>query len=196
MTLNEYAIKCHEANKKWWQNIDTGEPLQRNPHELIMLMVSELSECMEGERKNLMDDKLPHRRMAEVEIVDFLIRAFDFAAGFGIPLEMDYVSTNLNGFRDHLFSKDHAEHWGFGGVNRAEKLLIIVSDMSELSLAIYDDDGESQIAFLMDGIKRAFRYAGGCGYDLDGAFVDKQAYNATRVDHTHEARRIAGGKQF
>ena len=33
-------------------------------------------------------------------------------------------------------------------------------------------------------------------YDLEGAYVDKMAYNATRKDHTHEARRIAGGKQF
>ena len=62
-------------------------PLQRNKGELLMLIVSEISEAMEGERKNLMDDKLPHRRMAEVELADALIRIFDYAGAFGYNLE-------------------------------------------------------------------------------------------------------------
>lgn len=45
----------------------------------FMLMVSEISEAMEGDRKNLMDDKLPHRKMTEVELADACIRIFDFA---------------------------------------------------------------------------------------------------------------------
>ncbi len=36
---------------------------------------------MEGERKNLMDDKLPEYPMAQVELVDALIRIFDYLAG-------------------------------------------------------------------------------------------------------------------
>jgi NTP pyrophosphatase (non-canonical NTP hydrolase) len=115
-TLNDYAAHCHAANKKWWQNVDTGEPIKRNKGELLALIHSEVSECLEGERKDLMDDKLPHRKMAEVELADILIRVFDYAAGFG--------------------------------------------------------------------------------YDLQGAFEEKMAYNAKREDHTHEARKIAGGKQF
>ena len=39
-----------------------------------MLTISEIAEAMEGERKNLMDDHLPHRKMAEVEIADAYIR--------------------------------------------------------------------------------------------------------------------------
>lgn len=86
-TLNEYAAIAHEANKQWWCDLRTGEPIQRNKGELLMLMVSELSEAMEGERKDLMDDKLPHRRMAEVELVDTLIRIFDYADAFGYDLD-------------------------------------------------------------------------------------------------------------
>ena len=84
MDLNEYAAECHRANARWWVDIETGEPLERNRGELIALMHSELSECLEGVRKDLMDDKLPHRKMEEVELVDALIRIFDYAGGFGL----------------------------------------------------------------------------------------------------------------
>lgn len=114
--LNDYSAQCHAANIKWWQNIDTGEPLDRNKGELLCLIHSEISEAMEGERKGLMDDKLPHRKMAEVELADALIRIFDYAGAFG--------------------------------------------------------------------------------YDLQGAFEEKMAFNATRADHKHEARQIAGGNKW
>lgn len=115
--LNGYAAECHQDNMKWWISLEDGvTKLKRNKGELIALMHSELSEALEGERKNLNDDKLPHRKMAEVELVDALIRIFDYAAAFG--------------------------------------------------------------------------------YDLQGAYEEKRAFNAAREDHKHEARKIAGGKQF
>jgi NTP pyrophosphatase (non-canonical NTP hydrolase) len=115
MNLNDYAIACHAANHKWWHD-DNGNKLTRNKGEMLMLMVSEISEAMEGERKSLMDDKLPHRQMAEVELADTLIRIFDYAAAHG--------------------------------------------------------------------------------YDLQGAFEEKMAFNASRIDHTYEARSEANGKKW
>lgn len=116
--LNQYARDAHTANVQagWWTDLVTGERIDRNKGELLCLIHSEISEAMEGERKNLPDDKLPHRRMAEVELVDALIRIFDYAGAFG--------------------------------------------------------------------------------YDLEGAYREKMAFNASRADHTHEARRAAGGKAF
>ena len=70
MNLNELAARVHKANEKWWTDINTGEPIQRDRLELLALAISELSEALEGERKELMDDKLPHRKMAEVELAD------------------------------------------------------------------------------------------------------------------------------
>jgi hypothetical protein len=85
--LNDLSRDCHRDNQHWWHHPATGERLARNKGELICLMHSELSECMEGERKNLMDDKLPHRKMAEVELADVLIRIFDYCGAFGYDLD-------------------------------------------------------------------------------------------------------------
>lgn len=89
-SLNSYATECHTANKRWWQDPKTGESITRNFGEMIALCHSELSEALEGHRKNLMDDKLPHREMVEVELVDCMIRIFDIAGAYGYNLEMAY----------------------------------------------------------------------------------------------------------
>jgi NTP pyrophosphatase (non-canonical NTP hydrolase) len=41
---------------------------------------------MEGHRKGLMDDKLPHRPMIEVELADAMIRIADLAGALGLDL--------------------------------------------------------------------------------------------------------------
>lgn len=81
---------CHgaAADAGWWQD-KQGESITKNPYcfsNKLMLTVSELSEAMEGDRKNLMDDKLPHRPMREVELADALIRIFDLAGAYGMDL--------------------------------------------------------------------------------------------------------------
>ena len=91
MDLNDYAEECHTANLKWWQDPATGKAIDRNKGELLCLIHSEISEAMEGERKGLQDDKLPHRPMAEVELVDALIRIFDYAGAFGYDLQGAYT---------------------------------------------------------------------------------------------------------
>ena len=90
MNLNQYARQSHLDNIQWWEDPKTGEPIKRNFGELIALCHSELSEALEGDRKNLMDDKLPHRYMNEVELADLLIRVFDLAAAYGMDLEGAY----------------------------------------------------------------------------------------------------------
>lgn len=72
---------CHRASVDagWYTNLATGEPLNRNVPEMLCLIHSEISEAMEGFRKSLSDDKLPHRAMFSVELADALIRIFDLA---------------------------------------------------------------------------------------------------------------------
>lgn len=52
----------------------------------LCLIHSEISEAMEGHRKGLMDDKLPHRKMIEVELADAMIRIGDLAGALGLDL--------------------------------------------------------------------------------------------------------------
>ena len=93
--LNEMAKLCHENNKKWWHNPKTGRRIKRNRGEMLMLMVSELAETMEGERKDLMDTHLPHRKMAEVELADAVIRILDYAAGLGYDIGGAFAEKTL-----------------------------------------------------------------------------------------------------
>lgn len=83
--LDEATEVCHKAavDGGWWHDLDTGALLDRNKGELLMLIVSEVSEAMEAERKGLMDDKLPHRAGAEVELADAIIRILDYAGAHG-----------------------------------------------------------------------------------------------------------------
>lgn len=68
----------------WWSEADKTNPLVAPAK--LMLIVSEIAEAMEGHRKGLQDDKLPHRKMIEVELGDALIRICDLAGHLGLDL--------------------------------------------------------------------------------------------------------------
>lgn len=87
---------CHgqAANAGWWMDPEIGTDVRQWPESQFKLWVatklclihSEVSEAMEGHRKGLQDDKLPHRPMIEVELADAVIRIFDLAGGMGLDL--------------------------------------------------------------------------------------------------------------
>ncbi|RWC28194.1 MAG: hypothetical protein EOS70_27750 [Mesorhizobium sp.] len=86
----------------WYKNAD-GTEKERNVPEMLALIHSEISEALEGFRKNLMDDKLPHRKMVEVELADAIIRIGDLA-GF---LRLDVGTAMLEKMEYNRSREDH-----------------------------------------------------------------------------------------
>lgn len=100
---NALVEACHGASKAagWWvhsSGVDLID-LINNPTtpferyiggalvaQKLCLVHSEISEAMEGHRKGLQDDKLPHRPMLEVELADAVIRIADLAGALGLDL--------------------------------------------------------------------------------------------------------------
>lgn len=97
-------IMCHRAAASWWKPGDTEQPFHFSNK--LMLIVSEIAEAMEGDRKGINDDKLPHRSMREVELADAVIRIFDLAGGYNMDLagaiveKLEYNATR----QDHQAS--------------------------------------------------------------------------------------------
>lgn len=75
-------------SRGWWTDPVTGKHF--DAEELVptklCLIHSEISEALEAHRKQLMDDKLPHRRGVEVELADAIIRICDLAGALGLDL--------------------------------------------------------------------------------------------------------------
>ena len=100
---------CHGASYAagWWQHRKSGLDLravvrgvQPDIHsngiwdllggalvaQKLCLTHSEISEAMEGARKDLPDDKLRHHKTITVELADAIIRACDLAGALNLPL--------------------------------------------------------------------------------------------------------------
>lgn len=90
-TISSLVKEIHSKNIEagWWNDPQTGESLLNNtytPYVIatkLLLIVTEIAEATEGYRKNLMDDKLTHRPMFEVELADAIIRILDVAGAMG-----------------------------------------------------------------------------------------------------------------
>lgn len=86
--INALVHEVHGRNvlAGWWSDLITGERKDRNVGELLCLVHSEISEGLEGYRKNLKDTHLTTRPMLEVEMADAVIRILDLCGGLGLDL--------------------------------------------------------------------------------------------------------------
>lgn len=72
------AISGWMTFQGFWESDNTGEK--------FALVHSEISEALEADRAQAMDDKLPARRGVEVELADAVIRILDFCAKHNLDL--------------------------------------------------------------------------------------------------------------
>lgn len=182
-TIQQTAQRVHAANKKWWTDIQTGLPIERNKGELIALIHSEISEWAHGETHDINDDKLPHRKMGEVEAADALIRLLDYSCGMGHDLG-DFPLEAI------LASAETGDVWhGDGGLLRVH---LRVSHLLEAERR-QQPFIKKKIHAVLEAILSASKKR---GYDILSAMQEKMAFNSVRSDHSHAERIKQDGKKF
>lgn len=182
--LNALATEVHAANRQWWTNLDTGEyPIERNVGELLMLVVSEYAEAMEGDRKSLPDDKLPHRPMREVELADALIRLLDIGGAIR--------AGNLPG-RDFSLNEGHRTIFRWSG-NFAADLFLLLGHLVDGPNRFVHTPLDVRVLYSIHGIVELAAFY---SFDLWGAYEEKMIYNSLRRDHSREGRLAEGGKRY
>ena len=174
--LSTLAAKIHEQNVAhgWWNGSDIC--VIRS----LQLVNREISEATEGDRKDLMDDHLPHRKAVEVELADALIRLLDLAAGYGWTYSPVTPFFQLIGYK----SLAQAHFWLTSAVCSIGKVIygITITGRADLEYS--------------RAVRSMFYVAEREGYDLLGAVEEKLEYNKHRADFTPESRAKAHGKKY
>jgi len=183
--MEALADDTHAANvqRGWWTNLATGETTlaTRNRGELMMLVVSELSEAAGGRAAGLMDDKLTDLPMFDVELADVAIRLLDMIGaerslhGFAFPARI---------FRQQVETSEVAD----------------LMDIVNLVSAAMEHHRKGRVhpyyCTLLDALADTIAYAIDNEVDLFTVMQRKSDFNATRADHQIENRLKDGGKAY
>lgn len=133
-TINDLSKSIYKHNSEvgWWDNLEKLRSEMKNVLDFIddedhksevldnikksinliiiqklALIHSEISESLEGLRKDLKDDHLPEYDMFVVELADALIRILDLAGAFNIPIgnimmeKWEYNTKRVDHTREH-----------------------------------------------------------------------------------------------
>lgn len=178
--INKLSKKIFLQNKEsgWWDNPD------RCIYMTLQLVNTEIAEATEGDRKNLMDDHLPDRKMAEVELADTFIRLLDLAG------RHEWIYIDDCGVSPYLASKN----------NLAAKHYVLTKCVCDIGLYAKNDYVLPELNPVNKYYSRAvctlLKIAEEEGYDLNGAVTEKLEYNKKRSDHKRENRSKIGGKKY
>lgn len=174
--LNRLAIEIFAQNKAvgWWDNMD------RDIYTTLQLVNTEVAEATEGERKNMMDDKLKHRRMGEVELADAVIRLLDLGGRYGWEVCHDLVNEEVMAMKE---------------ISGAHFFITTVNCW--MGTAIFDTAPKAEIEYFYSLCINSILWLGAKhGYDVMGALHEKVEFNKTREDHKRSARAEENGKKF
>ena len=179
INYDQEAAAIYAQNKAvgWWDDPN------RCIYQTLQLVSTEVAEATEGERKNLMDDHLPTRKMGEVELADALIRVLDLGGRYNWR------------FVDRITAPEECT----GDLSIGGKHLFINACLIGLLHNLPRDINtvDDAVCYHYSRLIRAIEAtAESHGYDLAGAMAEKRAYNRNRSDHKRENRAKSDGKKF
>ncbi len=172
--LMALAGEIHAENVAagWWDGWLDYKPARHKT--AMMLVISELAEAMEGDRKDLMDDHLPHHQMFDVELADAAIRLLDLAGAYDLNLR-------VNVFEGFCFVSEMV------GLTPPEQLYLVIHN------ALRVENDELQAELMLAGV---WGVALLHGINLPPIIQEKREYNRRRADHKRENRAAANGKRY
>lgn len=190
MDINALIKKLHKQNVDvgWWDN---------NPSvvEKLHLCVTEICEATEGERKDLMDDHLTHKKMGEVELADALIRLMDLAGRLNVTYENNIPGDKQASasYLDVIY-KDHgvcAVH-----LHLVRRLTEIEDKMFKAVTPAFRSSAFTYVINLIIVASEVLGYHPTGSDGILDTVLEKNLYNAKRLDHKRENRAKEGGKKF
>jgi NTP pyrophosphatase (non-canonical NTP hydrolase) len=185
-------IHTRNSTAGWWTDLKTGVSIleTRNRPELLMLVVSEVSEADGGHEDGLNDDKLPHLPMFDVELADVAIRLFDIIGAenalYGSPIAFNY----------HEAIRKARVRFYLDGASHERRLLRIINEVSAAMEHRRKSRTEQYREKVSDALAMTFAVAIETGIDLLDVIDQKVAFNANRADHKIENRLKDDGKKF
>jgi len=201
--LNALARSIHADNvlAGWWNDLGTGQDIRaaRNRPEMLMLMVSELSEASEAVMHQLQDDKLPHRPGFDVELADTCIRALDLlGAEATLSGQSPIVQTTTidgtsvtNTVRD---MREEMNHRYYRSID--DRLMQVVNDLSRAMEAYRRSLTITGRFYVTQALLRCIAVASHHDVPLFDVIEEKRNFNRQRADHKVANRKAHGGKQF
>lgn len=206
LNFNELRDQCHNAALAagWWKrhaaydktitiDIDILVSNLNNPTaelcQCLALIHSEISEATIGFIYKKRDKHLPHRTNYEVELADIVIRVMDLLGALKVDVteliiqckyKRDYIPIRL----DLITEKLAYLHTYVSSALECYRKNIVLDGQHGLII----DLGKVIVNVLI--------LAEFSNIDLFHVIQEKLAYNATRADHTTEARYQHNGKKF